>query len=49
LRAGVRASGGGPLVDGRTEQLPELLPDLTHFLLAPYIGDKQAAKITTDN
>jgi AcrR family transcriptional regulator len=36
------------IVDGRTEQLPELLPDLTHFLLAPYIGDKQAAKIATD-
>lgn len=35
------------IVAGQTEQLPELLPDLTQFLLAPYIGERQAARIAT--
>jgi AcrR family transcriptional regulator len=35
------------IVAGQTEQLPQLLPDLTQFLLAPYIGDKQAAKVAS--
>jgi AcrR family transcriptional regulator len=33
------------IVAGETERLPDLLPELTHFLLTPFIGDKQAAKI----
>jgi AcrR family transcriptional regulator len=33
------------IVSGQTEQLPELLPQLTHFLLAPYLGEQQAAAL----
>jgi AcrR family transcriptional regulator len=33
------------VVAGRTEQLPELLPHLTQFVLAPFIGERQAAAV----
>ncbi len=33
------------IVAGETEQLPELLPQLTHFLLAPFIGEQRAAAV----
>lgn len=32
-------------VAGETDRLPDVLPELTRFLLAPFLGDKQAAKI----
>lgn len=33
----------GRAVAGRTEELPDLLPQLTYFLMAPFIGEQQAA------
>jgi AcrR family transcriptional regulator len=31
------------LVDDRTHELPDVLPQLTYFLLAPFIGEEEAA------
>ncbi len=33
------------IIAGRTEELPELLPDLVEFSLTPYIGSAAASKI----
>lgn len=33
------------IVSGQTEQLPELLPQLTHFLLTPFLGEQEAAAV----
>jgi AcrR family transcriptional regulator len=33
---------------GRTEQLPQLAPELTYITLTPYIGPQRAAQIATD-
>jgi AcrR family transcriptional regulator len=33
------------IVAGETERLPDVLPELTHFLLTPFLGDRQAAKV----
>ena len=31
------------IVTGETQRLPDLLPQLTYYLLAPYLGERQAA------
>ncbi len=33
------------IVAGRAKQLPELLPHITQFVLAPFIGERQAATV----
>ncbi len=33
------------ILAGRTEELEDLLPDLTEFTLAPYVGGEEAARI----
>lgn len=33
------------IVSGQTERLPELVPQLTQFLLEPFIGEHEAAKV----
>jgi AcrR family transcriptional regulator len=35
------------IVAGKTDQLPDALPELTHFLLTPFLGDRQATKIAS--
>jgi len=37
------------IVSGQTEELESLLPDLTEFVLAPYVGNDEAAKIAREN
>jgi AcrR family transcriptional regulator len=36
------------IVAGQTEELESLLPDLTEFTLAPYVGNDEAARIARD-
>jgi AcrR family transcriptional regulator len=36
------------IVAGQTEELESLLPDLTEFALAPYVGNDEAARIARD-
>jgi AcrR family transcriptional regulator len=37
------------IVAGQTEELESLLPDLTEFTLAPYVGSDEAARVARDN
>jgi AcrR family transcriptional regulator len=37
------------IVAGQTEELEALLPDLTEFTLAPYVGSDEAARIAREN
>ena len=37
------------IVAGQAEELESLLPDLTEFTLAPYVGSDEAARVARDN
>jgi AcrR family transcriptional regulator len=37
------------IVSGQTDELESLLPDLTEFVLAPYVGNDEAAKVAREN
>ena len=36
------------IVAGEAERLPELLPELTYFLLAPFLGKREAGKYSAE-
>ncbi len=48
LIGSVASQIGRRLSAGEAERLPELLPDLTQFALAPYLGDAEAHRIAFD-
>ncbi len=37
------------IVAGQTDELESLLPDLTEFVLAPYVGNDEAAKVARES
>jgi AcrR family transcriptional regulator len=48
LIGGIAAVISERISAGETERLPELLPELTHFLLAPFLGEHEAGKYSAE-
>lgn len=47
LIGGVVSLATRTILTGRTERLPELLPDLVEFTLGPYLGAERAAELSS--